>query len=200
LVIKGDTNPKDQLWTGNDTSVFSSNAVPIGVWSHVAMTLNNNLTTYYLNGLLVAATNQDRGNVIDNSATSVAIGREQYTGALPAGRWFFNGQLDDVRIYDRALSQAEIQSVRMDSVSPPTPRIVDVVVSGVNLIFSGTNGTPETSYRVLASTNVATPPEDWTRIATNYFAGDGSFTITNTILSSVPAMFFLLQLAGEETN
>src|SRR4029079_9118382 len=28
LVVKGDTTPDDQLWTGNDTSVFSGSGVP----------------------------------------------------------------------------------------------------------------------------------------------------------------------------
>jgi hypothetical protein len=117
LVIKGDTTPANLLWTGNDTSVFSGDPVPLNIWTHVAVTINGDLTSFYLNGQLSGATNQDRGNPIDNPAVDVCIGREQYAGSLPAGRWFFNGKLDDVRIYQRALSQAEIQSVMADSVN-----------------------------------------------------------------------------------
>jgi hypothetical protein len=81
------------------------------------VTINGDLTSFYLNGQLSGATNQDRGNPIDNPTVDVCLGREQYSGSLPAGRWFFNGKLDDVRIYQRALSQAEIQSVMVDSVN-----------------------------------------------------------------------------------
>jgi hypothetical protein len=77
-------------------------------------------------------TNQDRGNALDNTATGVSIGREQYSGSLPAGRWFFNGQMDDVRIYKRALSQAEIQSIAT-STAPAPPRIAAFGLSGSNL-------------------------------------------------------------------
>jgi hypothetical protein len=117
LVIKGDTIPANLLWTGNDTGVFSGDPVPLNTWTHVAVTINGDLTSFYLNGQLSGATNQDRGNPIDNTSVDVCIGREQYSGSLPAGRWFFNGKLDDVRIYQRALSQAEIQSVMVDSVN-----------------------------------------------------------------------------------
>ncbi|MGH3631275.1 MAG: LamG-like jellyroll fold domain-containing protein, partial [Sciscionella sp.] len=117
LLIKGDTTPPNLLWTGNDTSVFSSDPVPTGVWTHVAVTINGALTTFYINGQLDGATNQNRGNPIDNTGTDVCIGREQYSGSLPAGRWFFNGELDDVRIYNAALTESEIQKV-MTNVAP----------------------------------------------------------------------------------
>src|SRR6185295_1497182 len=110
LVIKGDTTPANQLWTGNDTSVFSGSAIPLNTWTHVAVTINGDLTTFYVNGQVAGAANQDRGDAIDNTSTGVSIGREEYSGSLPAGRWFFNGKLDDIRIYNRALTQAEIQN------------------------------------------------------------------------------------------
>jgi Concanavalin A-like lectin/glucanases superfamily/Putative Ig domain len=128
LVVKGDTAPKDQLWTGNDTSVFSTNGIPLNTWTHVAMTINGDLTTFYLNGQLSGSTNQDRGNALDNTATGVAIGREQYAGSLPAGRWFFNGQLDDLRIYERSLTRAELQSVMVNSANA-APSFTSALIS-----------------------------------------------------------------------
>lgn len=194
LVVKGDTTPDDQLWTGNDTSVFSGTGVPLNVWTHVAMTINGDLTTFYLNGQVSAAANQDRGNVLDNTATGVSIGREQYSGSLPAGRWFFNGQLDDVRIYERVLPQAEIQNVM---VGPPrtAPHIAGFVVSGASLVLSGTNGMPGGTYYVLTSTNVALPLVNWMRQATNAFDAAGGFAFTNVVAADAAQQFYLLQLA-----
>ena len=111
LLIKGYTTPKDQLWTGNDTSVFSGSEIPTNVWTHVAVTISNNLGTFYINGKFAGATNQDRGGAIDSTTNSVCIGREQYSGSLPVGRWFFNGEMDDVRIYSRALTGADVQNI-----------------------------------------------------------------------------------------
>ncbi|TAK98316.1 MAG: hypothetical protein EPO07_12195 [Verrucomicrobia bacterium] len=191
VLIKGDTTPKDQLWTGNDTSVFSIAPVPTNTWVHVAMTINGSLTTFYLYGQLAGATNQDRGSAMDATTTDVCLGREQYSGSLPAGRWFFNGLMDDVRIYSRALTQAEIQAL---AAGPPPPRIAIVGVIGANLVFNGTNGVAGGSYYVLTSTNVALPWANWTRVATNQFAADGSFVCTNGISPVAPQRFYLLQL------
>jgi Concanavalin A-like lectin/glucanases superfamily/Putative Ig domain len=118
LLVKGDTTPPNLLWTGNPTSVFSADPVPLGLWTHVAVTLNGSLTTFYINGQIDGATNQDRGNPIDQTTNDVCIGREQYSGDLPAGRWFFNGEMDDVRIYNVALTESQIQQIM--SSAPPS--------------------------------------------------------------------------------
>jgi hypothetical protein len=194
LVVKGDTTPDDLLWTGNDTSVFSGSSVPLNTWTHVAMVINGDLTTFYLNGQVSGTGNQDRGNPLDNTATQVSIGREQYSGSMPVGRWFFNGQLDDVRIYERGLSQAEIQSIMVGSPPVTNPRIVATTLSNGSLVLSGTNGVPGATYYVLSSTNVALPMTNWTRVATNAFGSSGEFSFTNSVSSLVPQSFYLLQV------
>jgi hypothetical protein len=193
LVIKGDTNPKDQLWTGNDTSVFSGNAIPLNTWTHVAVTINGDLTTFYINGRISGATNQDRGNTIDNTTNSFCIGREQYSGSLPAGRWFFNGQMDDVRVYRQALTPADIQAI-LASTQPARPRITSFVMSGGNLVLGGANGVIGGTYYVLTSTNVALPISIWTRVATNNFDTNGNFSFTIGVDPNAPYQFYLLQL------
>jgi len=193
LLIKGDTTPKDQLWTGNDTSVFSGSSVPIGSWTHVAVTISNNFTTYYLNGQLAGLANQNRGNAIDSTATSVCIGREQYSGSLPAGRWFFNGQMDDVRIYARILTAAEIQNL-VTNTSPPLPHFTSISLSGSNFVFKATPGLPGASCYLLSSTNVMLPFANWPRVATNKFDGNGAAVFTNAVDADAPQRFYLLQL------
>jgi len=193
LLIKGDTTPKDQLWTGNDTSVFSVTPVPTNTWTHVAMTINGNLTTFYLSGQLAGATNQNRGSAIDATTTDVCLGREQYSGSLPAGRWFFIGLMDDVRIYNRALTQTEIQNVMVAS-WPTQPSIAGFSLNGSIFVFTGTNGVPGGTYGVLASTNVLLPRSNWTRTATYQFDANGSFAVTNVVAANAPQQFYSLQL------
>jgi alpha-galactosidase len=192
LLIKGDTSPANLLWTGNDTPVFSGAAVPLGAWTHVAVTINSNLATFYINGQVSGAANQDRGGPIDNTTNHVCIGREQYSGSLPTGRWFFNGLIDDVRIYRQALTQPEIQSIMYPPWATPA-RISLVGMNGSNLILGGTNGMPGGMYYVLASTNLALPLSDWVPIATNFCDGNGVFSFTNPAPAG-PVQFYMLQV------
>jgi hypothetical protein len=192
LVIKGDTVPDDQLWTGNDTSVFSGGGVPLNTWTHVAMTINSDLSTFYINGQIAGAANQDRGDLIDDTATGVSIGREQYSGSLPAGRWYFNGRLDDVRVYARALSPTEIQSV-MDGTPPaPVPRIAGFTLQAAELVLSATNGPPGGNCCLLGSTNVALPLANWVRVATNQFDANGSLVLNVAASLGMARQFFAL--------
>jgi len=192
LVVKGDTTPKDQLWTGNDTSVFSVAPVPTNIWTHVAVTINGDFATFYLNGQLAGVANQDRGNAIDNPAASVAIGREQYSGSLPAGRWFFDGQLDDVRIYERALTSNEVRDLAIGA-PPAQPRFTSLVVDGTNLVLTGINGPPGGTYRVLTNTNLAAPLASWARVATNQFDASGHFSLMLAASFDSACRFFKLQ-------
>jgi len=48
-------------------------------------------------------------------------------------------------------------------------------------------------YYLLASTNLALPSGQWTRIATNRFVG-GTFNLTNSIDTTSPQNFYRLEL------
>ena len=79
-------------------------------------------------------------------------------------------------------------------VAPTTPPTFgNLNVSGASLVFSGSNGTPLGNYFVLATTNLATPPTNWTRVATNQFDANGGFTFTNGIGVGAVQNFYRLQ-------
>jgi fibronectin-binding autotransporter adhesin len=79
-------------------------------------------------------------------------------------------------------------------VGPNLPRFTGVTTVGSNLVMSGTNGAPLSTYYVLSTTNAALPLASWTRIATNTFNGSGNFNFTNAILPAVPQRYFVIQL------
>jgi parallel beta-helix repeat protein len=62
-----------------------------------------------------------------------------------------------------------------------------VVISGTSGIFGG-------AYYVLSSTNLMLPLNQWQRVQTNAFAGNGSFVFTNAIDASAGASFYRLEL------
>jgi len=76
----------------------------------------------------------------------------------------------------------------------PQPVINSTVVSGGNLIFSGTNGTAGNNYYVLTSTDVAAPLSSWTSLSTNTFGPGGVFSVTNAINPATPKRFYVLKL------
>ena len=74
------------------------------------------------------------------------------------------------------------------------PLIQTVTLSGTNLVISGTGGTTNGTYHVLAGTNITTPLSNWTAIATNTFNASGAFNITNGITPALRQRFFILKL------
>jgi hypothetical protein len=74
------------------------------------------------------------------------------------------------------------------------PVISSTTVSGGNLIFSGTNGTPNASYSVLTATNLVTPLANWTLLSTGNFDGSGAFSVTNAISSGTAQRFYTIRM------
>jgi polygalacturonase len=61
-------------------------------------------------------------------------------------------------------------------------------------VFNATNGPPGNSVYVLAATNIALPPAQWTPVATNQFDGNGQLLFTNPSDPAAPQTFYLLEL------
>src|SRR5206468_7910220 len=74
------------------------------------------------------------------------------------------------------------------------PKFTSVTLSGTNLIFTGTGGTPNASYTGLSATNVALPVSNWLSIATNQFGSGGGFSFTNAISPGEPQRFFQIRI------
>jgi len=76
------------------------------------------------------------------------------------------------------------------------PVLTGIAESGTNLVLSATNGVAGGTYYVLASTNLASPFNQWTPIVTNVLSAGGNFvmTVTNAAIINAPSpQFFILQ-------
>ena len=88
---------------GGNASANSSTDVPLGEWSHVAFTYDSGNIVYYLNGVADGtATIAD----VNTGSTYCEIGRCWNSAAQQ-----HDGLMDDVRIYDFALSASDISAV-----------------------------------------------------------------------------------------
>jgi hypothetical protein len=91
-----------------DDGVRPTVALTPGVWTHVATTYDRTSQKFYINGVLVATRAQTGNIVVGNGALRIG-------GNTAFNNEFYTGLIDEVRIYNRALTAAEIGS---DMVTP----------------------------------------------------------------------------------
>ncbi|VAW44119.1 hypothetical protein MNBD_GAMMA02-181 [hydrothermal vent metagenome] len=78
--------------------------IPLNYFSHIAGTFDGLEIKLYLNGILVSTSSTVPASIYDSSS-SLLIGS---TAGSPPTRFYFDGQIDDVRIYDHVLSEVEV--------------------------------------------------------------------------------------------
>jgi hypothetical protein len=103
-------------------------------WYHIANTYDGDIARVYVDGLLVWVGNPPTLNVQD---TNIYIGSHT-GGTYPLPGYWFNGVIDEVRLYDRVLTPDEIAEL-----ADPTPLHVAIDIkpgSDPNPINQGSNG------------------------------------------------------------
>jgi hypothetical protein len=93
-----------QFWTGTGSGWNSAGSpdVEFGEWTHVAATYSGGDKKLYVNGELAG---ESSAMMTPNTAQVLRIGAGATEGA---GNYFFHGMIDDVRVYDRALSAGQV--------------------------------------------------------------------------------------------
>jgi hypothetical protein len=116
VLTTGET--KVGIWTGGSMGGVSLGTYPFNSWHHVVMTYdnNNNIIEGYVDGSLIKSATYTKTYPDD---LWYAIGASDYTN-LGSGA-YFSGLIDEIRIYSRALSQAEIQANMNSSTAPGGP-------------------------------------------------------------------------------
>ena len=97
----GCTNP---FWKFLDSTI----TIPTNTWTHVAGTYNGTTLTVWINGARAGSRAITGRTCVNNRPLSVGAKSDPEKGLLEA---FWDGQLDDLRIYSRALSAAEIRGL-----------------------------------------------------------------------------------------
>jgi glucose/arabinose dehydrogenase len=93
--------PTAQSYVGGERDARASAALPAGAWTHLAGTYDGTTVRLYVGGVQAAT-------VAAGGAMTVSSGALKLGGNAIWNEWFA-GLMDDVRIYNRALSAAEIQ-------------------------------------------------------------------------------------------
>jgi len=92
---------------GNDYTTKSTTVINDGNWHHVVLTRDATAGTYkiYIDGSLNASGSIATGTI---GTAFASIGRIEDTGGTPE---YFNGLLDEVRVYDSVLSNSQVTAV-----------------------------------------------------------------------------------------
>jgi fibronectin type 3 domain-containing protein len=96
------TRPVGQVNIGGEINAIGSAALGLNAWSHLAATFDGSALRVYVNGSLVATT-------VITGSIPISTGVLRIGGNSVWGEWYA-GLMDDVRIYNRALTQAQIQT------------------------------------------------------------------------------------------
>jgi glucose/arabinose dehydrogenase len=102
--------PSAHMFTTSELWARGTTKPALNAWTHVAATYDGTTIRLYINGVQ-AATKAQTGSLIASTQPL------RFGGDAPWGEWF-QGSLDEFRVYNRALSAAEIQT---DMSTPVTP-------------------------------------------------------------------------------
>ncbi len=108
--------------------------LPIGTWTHVAVTRSGTLATLYVNGAAVGSNTINLAPADLGRTTQNYLGRSQW-----AGDSYLDGQLDDFRILASALSASDVAAL---AAGPPVITSSTVANGGIGSLFN---------YQIIAS-------------------------------------------------
>ncbi|MHB1463264.1 MAG: LamG-like jellyroll fold domain-containing protein [Armatimonadota bacterium] len=93
--------------------VSTSRLLPVGKWVYLAVTYDNRTIRIYIDG--VESASLERGGPVKGNDLNLCIGNFD-----PGHRAFFQGKIDEVKLYNRALSPAELR--RHAAEKPPVAK------------------------------------------------------------------------------
>jgi MSHA biogenesis protein MshQ len=142
-------------WGGGAQELFSATPLPVNEWHHVTIVYNAGVSSIYIDGVLDVTDPSDGVGTLTLNADPLEIAADQAF----AGR-NFDGWIDEVRIYNAALSAPQINHLKnltAPCTNPPTfqTRLADWHLDGP---WSGTGDTiPDFSGNNYSGTTTNSP-------------------------------------------
>lgn len=111
FMVEGDDKLTFESWSLGlfSFTVTSDNSLNLDRWYHVGVTVDaDGLTDIYVDGQGLAGGPQTGLGMPDSNAVDFDIGRYYWDFG---SEWYFDGLIDDVRVFSRSLSDTEIQGI-----------------------------------------------------------------------------------------
>ena len=144
----------------NEQQIDGTAALPTGVWTHVAVTLNGSTGVLYVDGVPVGTNSS-----MTLTPASLGFTTQNYIGKSQYNDPYLNGQVDEFRIYRTALSPGEVATFVTPLGAPiglaatagdaQVALSWDAVANAVNyqVFRSLTNGGPYSQIAIVTATN-----------------------------------------------
>ncbi|MSY91104.1 MAG: hypothetical protein F2654_03145, partial [Actinobacteria bacterium] len=195
IYSKGQTNVAGQIglnltggalvgWYSASAASSATGVVPVGRWSHVAMTVSGGSMVLYVNGTVVGsapiALNADPAS----ADLPEQIGSAANDAAGATGSNWFNGRLAQVAVYSSALPASRIQTHWQAAGNAPGAAAVPTATAGdqqVRLDWAApasNGGSAVIGYRVEASTNGSAASPTWSTVVANTWSASTTFLVT----------------------
>lgn len=188
--------------TSNYTNKTNSYVIPKEKWTHIAVTYNGNLTTFYVNGILQGAYTGANTMTTKTASNTFWLGSDNRSGATR-----LKGRMNDFRLYDHCLSKKEIEEISKglilhykldDKYSEPT----------INICNGSTNGTQASAaspsswgahkyYTILTNKDINDPiPNNKKSVmtidySTSYGSGGGASVYPPTSFTVEPSTTYI---------
>lgn len=91
---------------GTEEQINTSVVAQTGIWTHVAITLNGSVGIIYINGVEMG-----RNDALTLNPSMLGLTTQNYIGKSQFNDPYIKGNIDEFRIYKRALSASEIASL-----------------------------------------------------------------------------------------
>lgn len=144
----------------NGTTTFVQNLC----WYNIISTYNNGIWKLYVNGQLESSNTNQSNFILQDGYSKIAFGKKGES----FGDWY-KGKMDDVRIYNRVLTQDEIDSLSFNGAGTRVSDDISICQgSSVQLNASGANSYSWSPAAGLSGTTIANPIASPT-ITTRYY-------------------------------
>ena len=169
---------------GAPTGFFFFNGrtpVQLNTWYHVAVTYDGSTLRLYVNGNLDGS--------LPVTGPIITTAQPFLIGGIPGGPWYFTGRIDELSLYNRALSAGEILTIynaggagKCPAVTPPsiiTQPASQTVAAGASATLSVTAvGSPPLSYLWRFNNAPLLPATNAMLVLTNVqIANAGSYSV-----------------------
>lgn len=115
--------------TGNYFVRSTSANIPVNTWTHLAATYNGSSVTLYKNGVAISSSATSVTGNLPSSITPNSQPQPLILGGDGSAYW--NGSLDEVKLYNRALTLAEVQALAgVTGTPPPTQTCNNNIIEG----------------------------------------------------------------------